>query len=208
MKNKQGIIFGIGITVAIASGFMFGQYVTDKKETSSEAIRAMVPESPRKLAFPALQQDSGSFDMTSLQGKWSLLFFGYTHCPDICPTTLATIAEARKKVTQADGEFPQVVFISVDPARDTAEMLGEYVRYYDKDFIGITGEEKLLRAITVQMSSSFIIEASDNPARYMVGHSLNLILINPEVELVAILKPPHTVRSILDALQYFKDGKQ
>ncbi len=207
MNNKQRIVFGIGITIAVASGFMFGQYATNK-EAMSETIRAMVPETPRKLAFPALQQDSGNFDMASLQGKWRLLFFGYTHCPDICPTTLATVAEARKKVTQNNSEFPQVVFISVDPARDSVKMLGEYVRYFDKDFIGATGEEKLLRAITVQVDSSFVIEASDNPAEYMVGHSLNLILINPQLELVAILRPPHTVKSILNALRYFKAIEQ
>ena len=207
MKNKQRIFFGIGITVAVVSGFIFGQYVTDK-EDAAEPIRAMVPESPRKLALPALQRDSGNFDMASLQGKWSLLFFGYTHCPDICPTTLATLAEAKKTVGQDNGKFPQVVFISVDPARDTVKILGEYVRYFDKDFIGATGEEKLLRAITVQVDSSFVIEASDNPAKYMVGHSLNLILINPQLELVAILRPPHTVKSVLNALRYFKESEQ
>jgi len=207
MNNKKNIFFGIGITIAVASGFMLGQYITEQ-EDASEPIRAMVPESPRKLAFPALQQDSGTFDMTSLQSKWSLLFFGYTHCPDICPTTLATVAEARKKTREKNGEFPQVVFISVDPKRDTVKMLGEYVRYFDKDFIGATGEENLLRAITVQVDSSFVIEASEKPAEYMVGHSLNLVLINPQLELVAILRSPHTVKSVLKALKYFKAIEQ
>jgi len=118
------------------------------------------------------------------------------------------MAQARKKVVQNSSEFPQVVFISVDPTRDSVKMLGEYVRYFDKNFIGATGEEKLLRAITVQVDSSFVVEASDNPAKYMVGHSLNLILINPQLELVAILRPPHTVKSILNALRHFKAIEQ
>ncbi len=205
MKNKRNIIFAAGITVATISGFLLGQFVFDQQETATSPIRAIVPETPRKLAIPALQQGDGSnLDMASLQGKWSLLFFGYTNCPDVCPTTLNTVAQAKKKLEQADKPFPQVIFISVDPERDNVKLLGDYVRYFDKDFIGATGEEKLLRAITVQMNSMFMIQPSENENEYQVGHSLNLVLINPSVELVAVLRPPHSVESILDALQHFQ----
>ena len=202
MKNKRNIIFAIGITTALVSGFWFGQVFFNQQEPASAPIRAFVPETPRKLAIPALQQGNGSsFDMASLQGKWSLLFFGYTNCPDICPTTLNTVAQAKKKLEQADKQFPQVVFISVDPERDNVKVLGDYVSYFDKDFIGATGEEKRLRAITVQMNSMFMVQASENESEYQVGHSLNLILINPDVELVAVLRPPHSVETILEALK-------
>ncbi len=205
MKNKRNVIFAIGITVALISGFWFGQIFFDQEEVVSTPIRAIVPETPRKLAIPALQQgDGSSFDMASLQGKWSLLFFGYTNCPDICPTTLNTVAQAKKKLEQTGLQFPQVVFISVDPERDNVKLLGDYVSYFDKDFIGATGEEKRLRAITVQMNSMFMIQPSENENEYQVGHSLNLVLINPSVELVAVLRPPHSVESILDALQHFQ----
>ena len=202
MKNKRNVIFAIGITTALVSGFWFGQIFFNQQEPASAPIRAFVPETPRKLAIPALQQGNGSsFDMASLQGKWSLLFFGYTNCPDICPTTLNTVAQAKKKLEQADKQFPQVVFISVDPERDNVKVLGDYVSYFDKDFIGATGEEKRLRAITVQMNSMFMVQPSENVNEYQVGHSLNLILINPDVELVAVLRPPHSVETILEALK-------
>ncbi len=205
MKNKRNIIFAIGITVALISGFWFGRIFFDQEDVASAPIRAIVPETPRTLAIPALQQgDGSSFDMASLQGKWSLMFFGYTNCPDVCPTTLNTVAQAKKKLEQTGLQFPQVVFISVDPERDNVKVLGEYVRYFDKDFIGATGEEKLLRAITVQMNSMFMIQPSENENEYQVGHSLNLVLINPSVELVAVLRPPHSVESILNALQHFQ----
>ena len=210
MKNKIKLIFGIGITVAMISGFLLGQFVFDQQETASTPIRAMVPETPRKLAMPALQQtNGGSFDAASLQGQWSLLFFGYTNCPDVCPATLNSVALAKQQYQkhgfeQAGKQFPQVVFISVDPQRDSIQALGEYVRYFDKDFIGATGEEKLLKAITVQVNSTFVVEASENENEYQVGHSLNLILVNPATELVAILRAPHTSKSIIDALQYFQ----
>jgi len=204
--NKRNIFFAIGITVSVVSGFRIGQFVFDQQEFSSaQEIRAIVPETPRKLAIPALQQDNGSnFDMTSLQGKWSILFFGFTNCPDVCPATLSTVAQAKKMLEQSGKKFPQVVFISVDPQRDKVKVLGEYVRYFDKDFIGVTGEEKLLRSIVVQMDSTFMTQPSENEKEYQVGHSLNLVLINPAVELVAVLGAPHSSESILNALDYFQ----
>lgn len=201
MKNKRNIIFAIGFTIALISGFWFGQiFFNNPQETTNTHL--MVLETPRTLAIPALQQGNGdSFDMATLQGKWSLLFFGYTNCPDICPTTLNTVAQAKREAEQKGNQFPQVVFISVDPERDNVKVLGEYVDYFDKDFIGATGEEKLLRAITVQTNSMFMVQPSENENEYQVGHSLNLVLINPSVELVAVLGPPHSVESILDSLQ-------
>jgi len=205
MKNNRHLIFGVGITIAIISGFMLGQFVFDQQETASTPIRAMVPETPRKLAFPALQQGNGSyFDKASLEGKWSLLFFGYTNCPDVCPTTLNDLANAKQNFEQSGKQFPQVVFISIDPLRDDIKVLDEYVRYFNKEFIGATGEEKLLRAITVQTNSAFMIEPSENENEYQVGHSLNLVLVNPDVELMAVLNPPHSVKSIVNTLQYFQ----
>jgi len=206
MKNKQTVFFGIAVTIALISGFWFGQVYFDKQQTAETAGNyVMLLESPRKLAIPALQQADGSrFDNASLAGKWSLLFFGYTHCPDVCPATLNTVAQAKQKLEQAGMQFPQVVFISIDPQRDNVKLLGDYVRYFDKDFIGATGEEKLLQAISVQTYSNFLTEPSENANEYRVGHSLNLVLINPEAELVAVLSPPHTVESVLDLLQHFQ----
>jgi len=211
MNNRRKIFLLIGITVATVAGFSLGQIFFAQQEIGSTPIRAMVPESARKLAFPALQKtDGGSFDATSLQDKWTLLFFGYTNCPDICPATLNSVALAKQKfekqgLEQAGNEFPQVVFISVDPQRDSIQTLGEYVHYFDKDFIGATGEENLLTAIAVQVSSNFIVEASENENEYQVGHSSNLVLVNPDTELAAILRAPHTSDSILDAIEYFQE---
>lgn len=209
MNNKKKLIFGIGISVAVIAGFMMGQVTLDGKQVDETPIRALVPETARKLAIPELKQgDGGTFSTSSLQGKWSILFFGYTNCPDVCPTTLSDLAQVKREYAKlSEQAFPQVVFISVDPQRDTPEILGKYVSYFDKDFIGATGEENLLTAITVQVHSTFVTKPSENENEYQVGHSLNLILINPDAELVAVLRPPHSVKSILDALQYFIEDK-
>ena len=205
MKVSRNLVFVAIILLAMISGFIAGQLLFETESSAPEVkIRAIVPESPRKLALPALQRDSGSLDMASLDGKWSLIFFGFMNCPDVCPATLNTVAQAKKQFEQAGAEFPQVVFISIDPYRDNVKDLGEYVRYFDESFIGATGEEKLLTAITVQTDSTFMTVPSENPQEYKVGHSANLILINPSLELVAVLSAPHSVESVINALEYFQ----
>jgi len=205
MKVSRNVFFVAVILLATISGFIAGQFLFEPQPAAPQVkIRAIVPETPRKLAVPALQHDGGSLDMASLQGKWSLIFFGYMNCPDVCPATLNTVAQAKKQFEQAGVEFPQVVFISIDPYRDNVEDLGEYVRYFDETFIGATGEEKLLTAITVQTDSTFMTVPSDNPQEYKVGHSANLILVNPAVELVAVLGAPHSVESVINALNHFQ----
>ena len=205
MKASRNVIFVTIILLAMVSGFIAGQFLSEPQPSLPEVkIRAIVPETPRKLAIPALQTDDGPLDMASLEGKWSLVFFGYMNCPDVCPATLNTVAQAKKQFEQAGTEFPQVIFISIDPYRDNVKDLGEYVRYFDEAFIGATGEEKLLTAITVQTDSNFMTVPSENPQEYRVGHSANLVLIDPSVELVAVLGAPHSVESVINALEHFQ----
>ena len=205
MKASRNVIFVTIILLAMVSGFFAGQFLSEPQQTLPEVkIRAIIPETPRKLAIPALQTDDGPLDMASLEGKWSLVFFGYMNCPDVCPATLNTVAQAKKQFEQAGSEFPQVIFISIDPYRDNVKDLGEYVRYFDEAFIGATGEEKLLTAITVQTDSNFMTVPSENPQEYRVGHSANLVLIDPSVELVAVLGAPHSVESVINALEHFQ----
>ena len=205
MKASRNVIFVTIILLAMVSGFIAGQFLSEPQPSLPEVkIRAIVPETPRKLATPALQTDDGPLDMSSLEGNWSLVFFGYMNCPDVCPATLNTVAQAKKKFEQAGSEFPQVIFISIDPYRDDVKDLGEYVRYFDEAFIGATGEEKLLTAITVQTDSTFMTVPSENPQEYRVGHSANLVLIDPSVELVAVLGAPHSVESVINALEHFQ----
>src|SRR4029434_1753795 len=91
-------------------------------------------------ATQLIEQDGSRFDRASLKGRWSLLFFGFTHCPGICPMTLTTLAQVRKELggLEAD-ELPQVVLVSVDPERDTPARMAEYVTKFDPSFMGVTG---------------------------------------------------------------------
>jgi protein SCO1/2 len=172
-------------------------------------IQGTILSPARKIAVPALVKDDGrAFSIDDLTEHWSLLFFGYTHCPDVCPTTMAMLAQA-SKIAQANNDmFPQVIFISVDPERDKVEMLTEYVQYFDKDFIAVTGNEKLIKALTLQMSVVYMkmpvennsaADSADNG--YLIDHSAALLLLNPEAELVAFFNPPHDPKTILKDFQ-------
>jgi protein SCO1 len=159
---------------------------------------------PRHIALPTLVKDDGAaFTEADISGHWSLLFFGYTHCPDVCPVALNALAAAKKAAADylPGREFPRVIFVSVDPERDTTALLHDYVRYFDPEFTGVSGDEKMIQALTLQMSVVYMkvpSDAGDND--YLVDHSSAILLLNPEGKLAAFLQPPHTPHSILDSL--------
>jgi len=156
---------------------------------------------PRQLGVPAdLKKTDGKiFTTNDMNGHWSMLFFGYTSCPDICPTTLTTVAAARKKT---GATFPRVYFISVDPERDSLEKLSKYVKYFDKDIVGVTGSLKMLRAFALQANAYFkkVPSKSGSADDYLISHSSALMLVNPKAQLVAFINPPLTPDSILKAV--------
>jgi protein SCO1/2 len=114
-----------------------------------------------------------------LKGKWSLLFFGYTFCPDICPTTLAQLRELKTKLPKEAVDNLNVVLVSVDPNRDTPAQLKQYLGYFDPQFQGLTGElgniQKLANAVSIPF-----IPGDTSKENYTVDHSGNLVVIGPD----------------------------
>jgi len=152
----------------------------------------------RALAdFSLIDNQGRSFGAANLRGHWSLMFFGYTNCPDFCPTTLTTLAAMEKRLRAAKAESPQVIFVSVDAKRDTPAQLAKYVPYFDPDFIGLTAaDQPAIERQAKKWGVAVMIEpASDG--NYTVDHSGAMFVINPAGNLAAILSGPFTV----DALQ-------
>ena len=143
------------------------------------------------------------FGLRRLEGRWSFLFFGYTHCPDVCPTTLSMLAKVSRELS-ADGvagDGAQFVFVSVDPARDMPARLGEYVAYFDPDFLGVTGPDNALEALTRQLGIFVSRDAPDGTGNYIVGHGAAVLLIDPESRLVGVYQAPHDPSGIADSFQ-------
>lgn len=220
MSLKTKSIILITATVALAAGFWMASQLQESIDLDSDSVnkRALaearksyspiqgnILSPPRKISVPTLFKDNAEkFTNDDLKDQWSLMFFGYTHCPDVCPTTMGTLAQAKKISSENNHIFPQVIFVSVDPERDKVELLSDYLQYFDKDFIGVTGDENLIKALTLQMSVVYLklpVEQGADADNYVVDHSAALLLLNPEGRLAAFLNPPFTPESILKDFQ-------
>ena len=147
--------------------------------------------------FSLIDQRGETFGNARLRGHWSLMFFGYTNCPDFCPTTLATLAALEKRLRAEPGTpRPQVVFMAVDAKRDTPAQLARYVPYFDPEFIGITApDQPTIDALTAKMGVGVVITPKDD-GTYTVDHSGVIFVLNPDGRLAAILTGPFTVPSL------------
>ena len=147
-------------------------------------------DTPRKFSDFQLTDHHGQpFTQENLKGKWTLIFFGFTHCPDICPTTMATVARMYAALDEDERENLQVLLISLDPERDTPEQLAKYVPYFNSDFIGVSGNQHVLLKLATELNVAFSKVDLDN-GDYTIDHSGNLVLINPYGHYHGFMKPP------------------
>jgi protein SCO1/2 len=163
------------------------------------------------LPFEFQDQNKLPFNNDRLLGKWNLLFFGFTHCPDICPPTLYQLKTFLDQLGNVPGR-PQVVFISVDPQRDTPEVIREYLERFHPDFIGAVGSETDLVSLAKQLGIYFekSHEQSDPHAgheqhgqakNYSINHSGSVLVVNPKGQLAGLFSMPHEADKMVDAWQ-------
>lgn len=181
---KRGLIL---VTLIVLAG-LAGVAIWFSANTQNKALVLSEPQvTLPEFAF----QKAGKADFTnaSLKGKWSLLFIGYTYCPDVCPTTLADLDRVYPSLTNDQKTTTQVVFISVDPNRDKAEELADYVHYFNPNFIGVTSSHQQLWPFVTQLGLIYsLVEEGETSAYYLVDHSASIVLINPEGKLHATFK--------------------
>lgn len=117
-------------------------------------------------------------ELADFRGKVVMIFFGYTHCPDVCPTTLSDAAQAMSQLTPAEAERVQVLFVSVDPARDSLDMLREYVPYFHPDFIGLTGSPEAVAEAAAAFRIAYRHHAEADSASYLIDHTAGSYLLD------------------------------
>ncbi|MBT0587884.1 SCO family protein [Alteromonas oceanisediminis] len=197
---KQKTIAGIVAAIALVIGVYAATIIAPPKQGIGEqpgsagdtAFMQRYPQ-PRELSeFTLTSHDSEVFTKDDFRGKWSLLFVGYTYCPDICPTTLAELNNAYPDIIAAAGNEPlQIVFLSVDPKRDTPERLKQYMQFFNEKFVGVTGEHSELFPLVRSMGMMYsMTESTDNP-NYLVDHSASVVVINPQAQVIGRFKPEH-----------------
>lgn len=203
---KRYLVAGI-LLLLVLSAVAWWRQQKQAEANIATVIHGGRVQPPRKLGVPALWTHTGeTLRLADFKGRWSLLYFGYTHCPDICPTTLQTLVMAAKQASEkpgGDATFPRVFFVSVDPERDTPQTLANYIRYFNSAFshpvfIAVSGKPALLKAFALQFNAVFhIAPHAPGDDSYSVDHSAALYVIDPDGKLAAILTPPFSVERLL-----------
>ena len=192
MDSRKKVIVGVAI-ITIVTGVWLSFWITapiPKPQT------ATVLPAPLGLAeFSLLDQNGDAFSRASFRGHWNLVFFGFTNCPDICPLTLQVLANARQQMLDAGAqELPRIVLVSVDPERDTPEIIGQYVSYFGADVIGVTGELAEVRKLTDGIGV-FFQKTNVDDGYYSVNHSAVVIVVDPQSNFHALFSAPHEATS-------------
>jgi len=176
----------IAVLVAVAVGAGAALYERSREPLTLRAGTAL-PE-PRALPDFALVDQSGrAFGRARFEGRWSLLFTGFTHCPDVCPTTLALMSELHRRVGRDD---LQIVFVSVDPERDTPDVVARYLAHFDAALVGATGERAQMERLTAGLGLAQVRNPGSGD-EYTVDHSTAFVLIDPEARLAGYFSAPH-----------------
>jgi len=203
--KKISLKFGVMMAAVVLAAMLGGVWLAATyRENGSRAIllpdqvMTLLPDPKPLTAFAFTDHENRVFDLSRLKGKWSFLFFGYTHCPDICPMTLAILARAHEDIVKSTvgAKDVQFVFISVDPNRDTASKLRQYVTYFDTSFLGVTGDNAQLGNLAGQLGAAYQLAITPGVENYPVYHSAAVFLVDPRARYHAVFARPLDAESI------------
>jgi len=197
----SAITITIGFMVVFISAMWF---VSSNRENNSRVmllpnrVMTLFPDPKPLQVFSLTDHQSQLFDLSRLRNKWSFIFFGYTHCPDICLTTMAELARTYKVLVKNSVKVDDVqfVFVSVDPARDNSDILSQYVGYFHQTFLGVSGDDSQISNLASQLGAVYQIPVNSGTLNYSVSHSSAVFLIDPRVRYYAVIRPPFDANSI------------
>lgn len=189
--TQRLLIFVLVIGAVVATGAGLYTALVIKPFTKAEPEFIQFYTQPRPLAPVSLvDQFDQPFTEENLKGKWTLTFIGYTFCPDVCPTTLSELNSIYPSLKAMEKETPiQVVFMSVDPGRDTPERMKEYVDFFNSEFIGVSGSHPILFPLTRSLGLGYALTDPTDDPDYLVNHSASIVVINPEGKAIGRFKP-------------------
>ena len=194
MQSTKAFPLALAALSALAAGWWTAThwFAPERPELQS----GILLQEPRPLAAFALTDHAGAvFDNARLQGHWTLLFAGFTHCPDVCPTTLALMKQLHAQLA-AGGRAVQPLFLSVDPERDTPEQLRRYVEYFGPAITGVTGPAAEIDRVCASLGLAHGKVPGSKPEEYTVDHSAALVLLDPQGRIAGYFQPPHRLDTL------------
>lgn len=181
--------------LAAALGLWFGARWLDPP-APPELRSALLYPVPRALPdFQLIRSDGRPLTLGDWKGRWTIAFFGFTNCPDVCPTTLASFKQVWNRLDPATRERVRFDFVSVDPARDTPELLARYVGYFSPDFVASTGSDEQLTRLTRALGLVYT-RGTPKDGTYSVDHSASAVLVDPEGRQAGVFRPPFEAAAI------------
>ena len=201
MSNRAILLLVVAALAAGLGLFASQRHFATPAESAGPRVTSitLLPD-PRTLPAFSLQQSDGTpLAAEELKGHWTLVFLGFTHCPDICPTTLAQLAGAQKKwAAMPAASRPRVLFVSADPERDSAELTGKYAHAFHADTLAATAPIPQLEAFARSLSLVFMKSpgASGRPDDYTIDHSAGFAVLDPQARMAGVIQPPFDVNAI------------
>lgn len=197
MKSRKKVTIAV-LLLGLAGGLLLLATAPTNWRPSQPDNVTLLPQ-PRALQPFTLQDVNGAeFNRNDLLGRWTLMFFGFTHCPDICPVTLQQLVVARNELSKRGlDELPTIVFVTVDPQRDTRQVMAAYVANFGDGVRGVRGDMPALEQLASQLGIFFQATGGDSQD-YQVSHTTAVLLINPKGEFHAIFSTPHSVPALVN----------
>lgn len=189
------------IAIALGGALAGGIFVATTLNKPARLKVALALPSPIVLPdFTLYDQTGNPVTAASFRGQWDMVFFGFTNCPDVCPVTLQILADVKRELRKTNViATPRIVLVSVDPERDTPEIMGRYVDYFGEGNLGVSGDLDELRKLTTALAIFFEKVASDGD-NYNINHSAAVLIINPQGEFSALFSAPHQVENYVHDL--------
>ena len=198
MTIKKNIFF-IAVFIATVLALFINKLTTPRVLSTNELLvnGLFMFEEPKKISdFSFYSANGVEFTKDDLQGKWTLMYFGFTRCPDECPTTMYQIKKLINVLREKD--FPlddkQWVLVSIDPERDTPEDIDKYAKGFDVDFIGVSNIRPMLLSLATQLSVNNVMPSEDSKDHsHLDNHVNNIILLNPNGDFAGVFRPPFDI---------------
>lgn len=218
MIKKVPWLLAMGLLVAAGAATGVGFWAGQQLRTADPAAAAGVAleggtwlpgEGLPVPGFALVDQYDEAFGNAGLRDRWTLMFFGYTYCPDICPMTLQTVqASLQRLEALTGGRHPalQVVFVSVDPERDQPARLRTYLAHFDPDYVGLSGPVEAVDAFARGMNVVHLRQENPNGGDYLVDHTASIFLLNPAGRLQAVFGAPHAAEVLAADLARLAPG--